>query len=185
MALRNESGDLITALHMFSSPPTPEGRPVEILGLLDEVVRTVRQARSKRESLVEITMKVRDTLPIVHCDPPQVARAITELLLNAVQSNPQSAVHLSAYSDAENETVVIEVVDDGDGMDGRTLSHAFDPFFSAKPAGRQVGMGLARAQQLVLAHGGRIDLDSSPGRGTTATLVLPLRGNQIDTTGTS
>jgi signal transduction histidine kinase len=71
---------------------------------------------------------------------------------------------------------VIHVADDGEGMDGRTLSHAFDPFFSAKPAGRQVGMGLSRAQQLIAAHGGRIDLASQPGKGTTATLILPIRG---------
>jgi len=177
--------DLITALHMFSTPPMPECRPVQLLGLLDDVIRTVKQARPKRERSVEVTMKVRDTLPIVNCDPPQIARALTELLLNAVQSNPVSAVHLSAYVDAEAQTVVIKVMDDGDGMDGRTLSHAFDPFFSAKPAGRQVGMGLARAQQLALAHGGQIDLDSHLGKGTTATLTLPLRGVETGTTGTA
>ena len=93
-----------------------------------------------------------------------------------MQSNPKGAVHLNAFADAESESLVIQVTDDGDGMDGRTLSHAFDPFFSAKPAGRQVGMGLPRAQQLVTAHGGRIDLDSKPDEGTTATLTLPIRG---------
>ena len=168
--------DLITALHMFSSPPEPECAPVDMLGLIDDVVRTVRQVRSKREQSVDISMAVRDALPIVNCDPPQIARALTELLLNAVQSNPKGAVHLSAYADAASESVVLEVVDDGDGMDGKTLSHAFDPFFSAKPAGRQVGMGLPRAQQLVIAHGGRTDLDSHPGKGTTATMLLPIRG---------
>jgi len=168
--------DLITALHMFSNPPTPECRPVEMLGLLDDVVRAVKQARSKRERSAEVSMTIKDALPIVYCDPPQVARAVTELLLNAVQSNPKSAVHLSAKVDAANEAVAVRVVDDGDGMDGRTLSHAFDPFFSAKPAGRQVGMGLSRAQQLIAAHGGRIDLTSQPGKGTTAMLTLPIRG---------
>jgi two-component system sensor histidine kinase RegB len=59
-------------------------------------------------------------------------------------------------------------------MDAHTLSHATDPFFSAKAAGRQVGMGLSRVAQLAEAHGGRIDLRSTPGRGTTATLTLPL-----------
>lgn len=174
----NEShrlSDLITALHMFATPPTPECRPVELLGLLDDVVRTVRQARPKRERSIEVSMALRDNLPIVHCDPAQIARALTELLLNAIQSNPTAAVHLSAHTDEASESVVIQVVDDGDGMDGRTLSHAFDPFFSAKPAGRQVGMGLARAQQLVLAHGGRVELDSQLGKGTTACLTLPIR----------
>jgi signal transduction histidine kinase len=177
--------DLITALHMFANPPTPQGRPVELLGLLDDVVRTARQSRSKRERNTEITMGVKGDLPIIHCDPAMIARAITELLLNALQANPQGEVHLSAITDSELESVMIRVVDDGDGMDGRTLNHAFDPFFSAKPAGRQVGMGLARAQQLVLTHGGRIDLDSRINEGTSATLTLPIRGLLADTTGTA
>ncbi|MEO0474339.1 MAG: HDOD domain-containing protein [Planctomycetota bacterium] len=177
--------DLITALHMFANPPTPQCRPVEFLGLLDDVVRTARQSRSKRERNTEITMGVKGELPIIHCDPAMIARAMTELLLNALQSNPKGEVHLSAFVDPALESVVISVVDDGDGMDGHTLNHAFDPFFSAKPAGRQVGMGLARAQQLVLAHGGRVDLTSRINEGTTATLVLPIRGMHADITGTA
>lgn len=176
--------DLITALHMFASPPTPQCRPVELLGLLVDVVRTARQARSKRERGIEITMGVKGDLPIVHCDPAMIARALTELLLNALQSNPTGEVHLSAITDFQNELVVLSVVDDGDGMDDRTMLHAFDPFFSSKPAGRQVGMGLARAQQLVMAHGGRIDLDSTLKAGTKATLTLPIRGQHAGTTGT-
>ena len=70
--------------------------------------------------------------------------------------------------------IVIQVIDDGDGMDQRTLDHAFDPFFSAKSAGRRVGMGLARADQLSKAHGGQIRLRSVLGKGTTASLILPL-----------
>lgn len=176
--------DLITALHMFASPPTPRSKPVELLGLLSDIVRTARQARSKRERSTEITMGVKGELPIIHCDPAMIARALTELLLNALQSNPKGEVHLSAFVNLASESVVLKVVDDGDGMDGRTLTHAFDPFFSSKPAGRQVGMGLARAQQLVMAHGGRIDLQSILNAGTTATLTLPIRGLHADTTGT-
>ena len=81
--------------------------------------------------------------------------------------------------------MIIQVVDDGDGMDEHTLSHAFDPFFSAKPAGRQVGMGLPRARQLVLTHGGRLDLHSKPDSGTVATITLPLRGDRALTSVTA
>lgn len=176
--------DLITALHMFATPPTPESRPVEMLGLLDDIVRTARQARSKRERNIEITMGVKGELPIVHCDPAMVARALTELLLNALQANPKREVHLSAHTDLASASVVLTVVDDGDGMDGRTMTYAFDPFFSSKPAGRQVGMGLSRAQQLINAHGGRVELDSRINQGTTATIVLPICGMLADTTGT-
>ncbi|MEM1355901.1 MAG: HDOD domain-containing protein [Planctomycetota bacterium] len=168
--------DLITALHMFADPPLAECKPVDLLALLDEVVRTAKQDRPKRERDVEVYLSIKQELPVVNCDAPQVARAVFELLLNAIQSNPKTAVNLSASVDHETRCVLIHVIDDGDGMDGRTISHAFDPFFSAKPAGRQVGMGLPRAQQLAIAHGGRIDLSSNLDQGTTATLTLPIQG---------
>lgn len=168
--------DLITALHMFADPPLAQCKPVDLLKLLDEAIRKTKRDRPKRERDVEVFLSAKQELPIINCDAPQVARAVSELLLNAIQSNPKTAVNLSATVDRETQCVLIQIGDDGDGMDGRTLSHAFDPFFSAKPAGRQVGMGLPRAQQLAIAHGGRIDIHSVLGQGTTATLTLPIQG---------
>jgi signal transduction histidine kinase/HD-like signal output (HDOD) protein len=169
--------DLITGLHLFADPPKAECRPIDMLALLDEVVRKVKLGRSKRERTAEIYLSIKHELPVVNCDAPLVARILTELIVNALQSNPRSAVNIAAQVEHDTESIVVQVIDDGDGMDERTASHAFDPFFSAKPAGRQVGMGLPRAQQLAIAHGGRIDLHSTPGVGTTASLTLPLRGN--------
>jgi nitrogen-specific signal transduction histidine kinase len=59
-------------------------------------------------------------------------------------------------------------------MDAHTLEHAFDPFFSAKPAGRQAGLGLAKARRLIEALGGDVQLDSQPQAGATASLSVPL-----------
>ncbi|MFI4859520.1 MAG: HDOD domain-containing protein [Phycisphaerales bacterium JB063] len=169
--------DLITGLHMFADPPRADCKPVDMLGLLDEVVRKVKLSRSKRERGADVYLSIKHELPIVNCDAPLVGRILTELIVNALQSNPRSAVNIAAQVDHASESIVIQVIDDGDGMDERTASHAFDPFFSAKPAGRQIGMGLPRAQQLAIAHGGRIDLHSTPDLGTTVSVTLPIRGN--------
>lgn len=59
-------------------------------------------------------------------------------------------------------------------MSAKAARHAFDPFFSEKPAGRQAGLGLTRARRIVEIHGGEIALRSEPGHGTTATIALPL-----------
>jgi len=168
--------DLITCLHMFADPPAADCKPVDMLALLDEIVRKIKDGRSRRDHSTEIYLTVKEQLPVVSCDAPLVARAITELLLNAIQSGARGAINITARIDSTAQSILVQVSDDGEGMDDYALNHAFDPFFSAKTAGRGVGMGLPRAQQLAIAHGGRIDLASTPGKGTTATLTLPTQG---------
>jgi two-component system cell cycle sensor histidine kinase/response regulator CckA len=68
--------------------------------------------------------------------------------------------------------VVVTISDDGCGMDENTVKHAFDPFFSNKPAGRRRGMGLAKALRWIEASGGSIRLESRPGQGTRIVVLL-------------
>jgi signal transduction histidine kinase len=72
--------------------------------------------------------------------------------------------------------VVLTVEDNGCGMDPETLRHAFDPFFSSKPAISNWGLGLPYGKQVVEAFGGAIALESTPGQGTRVTLYLPEAG---------
>jgi len=191
--------DLISCLRMFADPPQADRKPADLAGLLQNVVGKVRSASAKRQAKFKFDLQLPGNLPAVLIDADQIDRAVTELLFNAVQANPKSAVLVSVKadppfdnqaddqgalgasgSDSANETGVasrtlhIQVTDDGDGMDKHTLNHALDPFFSAKAAGRQVGMGLPRAEQLANAHGGAVRLRSQVGQGTVATLLLSL-----------
>ena len=70
-------------------------------------------------------------------------------------------------------------------MSTRALQHAFDPFFSEKPAGRRTGLGLTRARRLVELHGGEVSLQSAPGEGTTATISLPAPEHAVMSQGPS
>jgi signal transduction histidine kinase len=69
----------------------------------------------------------------------------------------------------------LQIADSGCGMDEETLRKATQPFFSAKPAGRKRGMGLALAQRIIQSNGGSLDITSQPGKGTTATILLPYK----------
>lgn len=171
--------DLITSLRMFADPPTPKGRPTDVGSLLDETVRKVREKLTKpTEQQVAISVKVQSSLPPIVLDPDQISLAVQELLLNAIQSGPKKSVTVNGLPNPDGGGLLIQVSDDGQGMNGHTLAHAMDPFFSAKPAGRQVGMGLARAKQLIEVHGGRLELRSAPNVGTVASIVLPLHREQ-------
>jgi len=165
--------DLITSLRMFAEPPKADRKPTSVSMLLQNVIRKLRQNMTDVPSGCEIFLQLKKEIPPVLLDEQQIIQAVLELMHNALQASPRSMVQLSAVVTPEQE-LMIQVIDDGVGMDEHTLAHAMDPFFSAKPAGRRVGMGLPRAQQLAAAHGGRIELRSQPPAGSVASLLIPL-----------
>lgn len=166
--------DLITSLRMFADPPEADRKPADVGKLLSNIVKTVRTKVTSSEASVPIDLQIKGELPPMHIDRSQIDRAVTELVVNAVQSQPRTGVVITVLIESTERQLMIQVMDDGIGMDAHTLDHAMDPFFSAKPAGRRAGMGLTVAQQMASGHGGRIELRSQPGRGTVSTLILPL-----------
>ncbi len=122
-------------------------------------------------------------LPAVEADGQLLRAAVAEVVLNALQAGssgeaaasaaPQEVV-VQVRHDALDAQAVIQVTDHGPGMTEETVRQAFAPFFSAKRAGRQRGMGLAKALRWIESHGGMIRLDSALGVGTTAVIILPL-----------
>jgi signal transduction histidine kinase/HD-like signal output (HDOD) protein len=166
--------NLITSLRMFADPPEADRKKADMGKLLSNIVKTVRTQVTSAEASVPIDLQIKGELPAMYIDTTQIDRAVTELVVNAVQSQPRTGVSIIVQTEPTERVLMIQVSDDGIGMDAHTLDHAMDPFFSAKPAGRRVGMGLTIAQQMAAGHGGRIELRTQPGRGTVASLILPL-----------
>jgi len=165
---------LITSLRLIADPPQPQRVPTDLASLLEETVNQFMSSARQRDKATTFSLKMIDKLPPVLIDPEQVHGALRELLLNAVQADPRSAVQVKARLEPGGKSVVVQVIDDGEGMDPYTMEHAMDPFFSAKAAGRRVGMGLPRARQWLSGHGGGVELRSQHGEGTVATFFLPL-----------
>jgi signal transduction histidine kinase/HD-like signal output (HDOD) protein len=163
--------DLITALHLFAEPPRPT---VVDAGLVDVLERAWDMMQQRYPEAPPIDGQSLEHAPAVRSDPEHLAQVVAELLVNAHEAAPRTAVRVNAQVDPLDDRLMLQVIDDGTGMDEPTLEHAFDPFYSRKPAGRQTGLGLARAQRLVEALDGRIVLSSTPDHGTTATVELPL-----------
>jgi signal transduction histidine kinase len=70
--------------------------------------------------------------------------------------------------------IVVEIADDGCGIPAEALSKVFDPFFTTKPVGQGTGLGLSLSLGVVTDHGGKIDVESTQGRGTTVRVTLPV-----------
>jgi signal transduction histidine kinase len=81
-------------------------------------------------------------------------------------------------------SIVVEIRDDGPGIEPEIQARLFEPFFTTKPAGRGTGLGLSISRRIVHEHGGRIDLESAPGQGTCVRVTLPVRGAVLGTPGT-
>ncbi|HQP38827.1 MAG TPA: HAMP domain-containing sensor histidine kinase, partial [Polyangiaceae bacterium] len=123
--------------------------------------------------------------PIVaRIDVAQMDQVVTNLVMNAIHASPEGkrvSVELSQavgqYPAAEAKTSVpcvrIDVTDEGSGIEQENLRQIFDPFFTTKPIGEGTGLGLSVAYGIVKDHGGWIDVDSEPGRGSRFTVWLP------------
>lgn len=166
--------DLITLLRLFSDPPKPAREVTDVQRLLDEAVADAKAALSDPRNAPPVRVVMAAGALSASMDPRQIRQAVTDLVRNAMEASPRTGVTVTAAINDEEHSLRIEVADDGIGLDAHAMAHAMDPFFSAKPAGRQVGMGLPRARQLVSGHGGTIGLRGANGGGTVASLSIPL-----------
>jgi two-component system NtrC family sensor kinase len=119
---------------------------------------------------------VRDygTLPRVECRPSQINQVFMNLLVNAAQAIPQKG-KITLKSGTADDKVWISVSDTGSGIPPEILARIFDPFFTTKPVGKGTGLGLSVSYGIIEKHGGRIEVASQPGEGTTFTVWLPTR----------
>ncbi len=112
-------------------------------------------------------------LPGVECDPGHINQMLLNLLRNAIQSIEGDGL-IRIDSQVCDTGVQIHIADSGCGMSPEVLARAFDPFFTTRPVGAGVGLGLTVSRDIVLSHGGTIVLDSVPGQGTRVTINLPV-----------
>ena len=169
-----EVSQIISELMEFAKPPIPKPESVKIDKLLAEAVETIdRQAQQNK---IEIETDTEQDIPEAFLDKQQFVKAIAELLGNAIESYQGAGGRIeikTAYSELD-EAIIIRIFDRGCGMDAETVEKAFDPFFSARSAGRGRGLGLSRAIRYLQAGGAELELVSELKKGTLAKVTLPV-----------
>jgi two-component system sensor histidine kinase BaeS len=122
---------------------------------------------------VNLAVEVADDVPLLDVDPVRIREVLANLVANALRHTPSGgSITVDARRDADTAAVAIEVRDTGSGIDPSLLPHVFDRFAKSADS-RGSGLGLAIARGLVEAHGGSIDVESAPSRGTTFRIRLP------------
>jgi len=155
---------------------------------VEEVVELLQRTISPR---IEVKQELAANLGKVEGDPAQLNHVLVNLAINAVDAmqgrgtltfTTHNVVLDGSVPDVRpGRYVTVEVTDTGTGMDAKTLEHAFDPFFTTKAPGEGTGLGLSMVYGTVQNHGGRVFIESEPGKGTTVTLQLPqIEGERTD-----
>ena len=112
-------------------------------------------------------------IPEVHCLPSELNQVFMNLLVNAAHAITAERGTIQIRTGLQDEQVWVEVADNGCGIARENLTRIFDPFFTTKPVGKGTGLGLSLSYGIVKKHGGRIDVSSEVGQGTTFRVTLP------------
>jgi len=161
---------IITQFLQAIRPSAPQLRPASLNDVVRETVELLRPELENRGLLV--VEKLAPRLPAIMMDPVQIKQALVNLCKNGMQAMTRKGV-LTLQTGAGPEAAWVSVSDTGAGIPPAVLSRIFEPFYTTKKKGS--GLGLMIVQRIVREHGGRIELESQEGRGTTFRIWLPLR----------
>ncbi|MBF9036645.1 hypothetical protein HKCCE2091_20610 [Rhodobacterales bacterium HKCCE2091] len=175
--------ELTAQLLAFSRKLPLQPRPVAVEALLGEVSPLVDRLLGERH---RIRVEIAPGLPPLMVDQAQLGAALMNLMINArdaMQEGGEITVSALPSAALERPGVALSVADTGTGIPPRLHGTVFEPYFTTKPQGKGSGLGLSMVRGLVDQSGGRLVLESIPGRGTSVTLHLPAAGPEAEKTG--
>ncbi len=165
---------------------------VQLININELVEKTaVSVGIAKRE--ISIHRELAVDLFAIEADQGQIQQSLLNLLVNAADAMPGGGdlilktanvtdkdIKGKVYDPKPGNYVLLTVTDTGTGMDKETIKRIFDPFFTTKEMGRGTGLGLASTYGIIKGHGGYIDVDSEPDRGTTFAIYLPATEKKVE-----
>ena len=166
----NRINEIVDQFLRFAKPAPPLLAKAEVLSIFEETLQLLRPQIEKQQILVQ---KDFQPLPSILMDREQMKQAILNLLLNAVQAMPKGGrLALKGRVPEGNRWVQLSIQDSGVGIPGEDIDKLFNPFFSTKEGG--VGLGLSITHRIIDQHDGKIEVESTPGKGTLFTVWLPV-----------
>lgn len=133
---------------------------------------TLNLVRSELKYVADLTLEL-NPLPRILCRSHQIAQVISNLLINAAQAmDQQGAITISSWQ--EQDQALVRVTDTGTGVPPELHNRIFEPFFTTKPVGKGTGLGLTICHDIIKKHGGTLQVQSTPGVGSSFTVALPI-----------
>ncbi len=165
---------IVGELHNFTRSQSASAiGPVSLNEVVDASLTLTGSAI--RKATESFDLELAPDLPVLPGNAHRLEQVVINLLLNACQALTarSQAIRVTTYHDRPAAEVVLEVYDEGRGIAAEDLPHVRDPFYTTKRDTGGTGLGLAVSARIVEEHGGRLEHESAPGRGTTARVALP------------
>lgn len=163
-------GLIVKNLLLFAHQGMGEVAPHNVVTLVEESLRVVAHHLTLHGVQLH---KVLEAISVI-CDGGQVRQALVAMLVNAIEAMPDGGdLTVKVQPDPADGGVNITLADTGTGINPDDRPHIFEPFYTSKPEGKGVGLGLAVVYGIVSRHGGEIQVDSRPGMGTTFVVHFP------------
>ncbi|MFC0409138.1 ATP-binding protein [Roseomonas elaeocarpi] len=182
VAASERGAKLTRQLLAFARRTRLEPRGVDLSQLVNSFGELLETSVGQK---AELSLHLRRRLPLVRLDANHLEMALLNIVVNARDASPEGgaitvatqALHLNGDAAARQlepgDYVVLSVTDEGTGMAPHILARATEPFFTTKGTGQGTGLGLAMAHGFVQQSGGRLEIESEPGRGTTVRMIFP------------
>ncbi|HEX7474884.1 MAG TPA: ATP-binding protein [Dehalococcoidales bacterium] len=176
-----QSAKLVRSLLDFARQSTPTLKSISIGSVIEQVIALVgHQAQLKK---IKIVREEAPDLPPVKGDFSQLQQVFINLVVNGIQAMPEDGTLTIRTSSESFGNVKVSIQDTGVGIPPENMDKLFTPFFSTKEAVKGVGLGLAVSYGIVERHGGRIEVHSEVGKGSTFTVFLPVYREEAQTPG--
>jgi two-component system NtrC family sensor kinase len=170
----------VDSLLDFSRPKSADKAMLDVNAAIERTLFVLKHHTRFKKLQVKVDLD-RTLGEVVRANEEQLVQVFMALLLNAMDAmQERGTVALRTRWGDDARSVVAEIVDQGEGIRRADLSKIFEPFFTTKPPGRGTGLGLSICYAIVAEHGGRIEVDSTPGEGSVFRIILPRAGETGD-----
>jgi PAS domain S-box-containing protein len=164
------ASEIVNNLLNFSRTSATETADIDVNRVVEETLSLV--AHPLKTSQIQVVKQLGETLPAVRGSANKLQQVFLNLFLNARDAMPSGGM-LEVRTAAHNGSVEIEVADTGAGIPRDHIHRIFDPFFTTKASGRGTGLGLSVSYGIIKEHAGKIDVRSTPGKGTSFHVEFP------------
>ncbi len=163
---------IIRDLVDFSRPSNYQVQPTNVVKVLTDSVEIVKMGKKAKQ--VTFSTNVRHQIPIMPLVPDQLAQVFINILLNSVDALQGKPGTITTDFERDDNSVLVTITDDGEGIPAENLSKVFEPFFTTKRAGEGTGLGLWVSYGIIRSFRGDITISSERGKGTSFRIQVPL-----------